>query len=392
MEDTGFKSTAGGAGEEKVVDLTRNLIVRRSDTDETEVARFIQGYLKSIGIDSEILACNPKTEQERYGVNLVASIGKGEGLMLAGHMDTVALGDETQWKHRQGEVVGDRLYGRGASDMKGGLASILTALSRVDLSNAKRRILLVFDADEEGYFTGANHLVADNRDIFEGVKYGILAETSDLKIKVMQKGLMGMRVVFRGTSAHASTPSDKVDSAIVKAAGFVSEATKLNEKFKDDGVFGKGTLIVGTIKGGTGENVVPNRCEVSVDRRIVTNETLEEAREQILSLVRDPRFGPDPIVLPGFEFKPYKLDMDSKVLKMLTEASGLEPVLGKGYAVSSGYTEAELFSTRAGVESAIYGPGSHEMAHQVGEYVNIGELLTATATFEKVIGRWVSGG
>ncbi len=343
---------------------------------EIEVARYISEVLEGIGISSKII---------RFGGNradIIAEVGEGEGLMLNGHMDTVPIGDSKQWNYNPyGQLSNGRLYGRGASDMKGGIAAMLSALSNSKLGSAKRRLAISFVADEEVAFAGSLLLLKEHKGFFDGVKYGIIGEPTDMKIEIAQKGIVDMTICFRGKAAHGSKPWLGVN-AIQKAAIFVTEYAKLADDFgiKDD-VLGKGTVNIGTINGGTAINVVPDSCTITVDRRIVPGETATLASRQISSLLR--RLGIRASVKIRSARPPFRINMDSKILKLLKEAHNSR--LGG----SAGYTEAELYKSYAGIDSVVFSPGVNAVIHKSNEYIRVADLNAASKVYGKIIDAWL---
>ena len=363
-----------------VLKLAQELIDIPSTSDkegEKGVADYISDYLRSCGIESRTF------EYRKGSANLVAEIGGKDRLMLNGHMDTVPVGDKKLWEHGlKAELLNGELYGRGASDMKGGIASILAAVSDIDFSKAANHgILLTFVADEEGKFTGSNWLLDNKKDIFNRVKYGIIAEPTDMRIQVAQKGIACMKISFHGKAAHSSAPQ-LGDSAILKAARFITALEELAKGFTvEDKILGRGTVNTGKIKGGTATNVVPDSCIINVDRRIVIGETPELAADQVKGLLRKMGINAE-VKLYGASA--FKLDKDSKIIEIMKRASG-----SKTYG-APWYTEAEIYKRKANIDCAVFGPGYSEAAHQANERVSVNNLEQCTEVFKRVITEWCS--
>ena len=369
-----------------VVELTKELIDIPSESKrdgEIGVARYIADYLKRIGLEPELIRFNSSN------ADVVLSIGSGEGLMLNGHMDTVPVGDPSLWTNgASAKVTEERAYGRGASDMKGGIACMLTALanSGIASSKAKRRLLVAFVAGEETNFEGSAFLLDNRMDLFEGVKYGIIGEASFtgsiMNMQTAQKGAMDIGITFRGKAAHGSRPW-LGDNAILKAIKFINSYQQLAENLKtEDKLLGKGSVNIGTINGGTASNVVPDTCMVEVDRRLVPGETAEEALGQVKSVLDT--LGISAEISVPVSRGAYKLRADSKILEIMKRVTG-ENFREIG---ATGYTEAELYNARAGIDSVVFGPGEKEIIHQADEYVPIKNLHEAANVYEKVIREW----
>ncbi len=369
-----------------VVELAKELIDIHSETlkdGEVNVAKYLVDFLEDLGFSPELI---------RFGsnnANVVASTGSGEGLMLNGHMDTVPWGDPSLWTHGvSAAIVGDKLYGRGASDMKGGLASMLAAVANLDIGRKKsiRRLLITLVAGEEVDFRGSTYLLDNHSAIFKGVKYGMIAEPtfsdSEMRMQIAQKGAMNIEMKFRGKAAHASRPWQG-DNAIVKAVRFIDEYLKLAEGFKvSDELLGKGTVNIGVISGGTAPNIVPDFCKLNIDRRLVPGETVKEAIDQVNSVLK--KLGISADISTPVAREAFRIEKDSKILEMVRRAAGS----GIKEFGSTGYTEAELYKAKAGIDSVVFGPGEMATAHQADEYVPIENLKKAEHVYENLLKEW----
>lgn len=363
----------------EVVEIAKELVNIESDSlkdGEKEVARYISDYLDGLEIDSQVFEFAPGR------ANVVAKIGKGQGLMLNGHIDTVPIGDLSLWKHGPGAIVKEgKLYGRGSADMKGGVAAILSSLKGIDFSKTKRSLLLVFVADEEVEGKGSNWLLSKKKELFGDVKYGIIAEPTNMKVQIAQKGALHLKVNVKGKSAHGSRPWEG-ENAIVGASKFISMLDELSKNLKkQDKLMGKGTFNVGMISGGVATNVVPESCTISIDRRIVPEESVDEAISQIKNLLAKLK------VKHSLEVKfakgSYSLPKESYIAKQVKDVSGSD------YTWSTGYTEAELYKNKGGIDSVVYGPGSLEVIHKPNEHVSIKDLEKSAAVYRKVVERWL---
>ncbi|EQD60675.1 acetylornithine deacetylase or succinyl-diaminopimelate desuccinylase [mine drainage metagenome] len=369
-----------------VVELTKELIDIPSESardGEVGVAKYVTDYLKGIGLEPELITFNSNN------ANVIVSIGSGEGLMFNGHMDTVPLGDPSLWTNGiSAAVIDDKVYGRGASDMKGGIACMLAALANLGIAKKqlKRRLLFTFVANEETDFRGSDYLLDNRKELFEGVKYGIIGEASFINSKInlqtAQKGAISLEVTFRGKAAHGSRPW-LGDNAIVKAARFITEYQKLADSFEvTDELLGKGTANISIVNGGNAINVVPDSCKVSIDRRIVPGETPELAIAQVKEVIK--RLGIEADVEMPVSRNAFRLADDSPIITIMKR------IIGEDFNTigATGYTEAELYKAKAGIDSVVFGPGEKEIIHQADEYVTIGNLRKTQEVYEKVITEW----
>jgi len=363
---------------EEVVELAKSLVGINSENppgNEKAIAFFIKDFLDDLGLETQLIEFG----KNRY--NLIASIGKKEGLMLNGHMDTVPIGNVESWKFDPlGEIKSGKLYGRGAVDMKGGLACVLAAAKNLvkEKVKFKKKLSLVFVGDEEVGLAGSKFIIENYKDALKDIKYGIIAEPTNFLITIAQKGLAEMEVKIKGKAAHGSSP-ELGDNAIYKACDVIQELRKLSEnlKKKKDTLLGSGTINVGKISGGTKVNVVPDYCEIEIDRRIIPGETPELAKKQVEKIVRKLKIkGEVKLLLSRL---PMKLSENSLLVKTLREIA--ETKL-KGAA---GYTEAELYYRGVGIECVVFGSGNPSLCHITNEYIKIDELKKGCAVFEKII-------
>ena len=280
------------------------------DRENKEIIEYIENYLKKIGFRTEY-----KTK------NLVMSIGKKAKLGFLGHTDTVEYIQE--FKNPFELTLKDEyLYGLGSCDMKGGIAAMLDAVSRIDFNNLKNGMKLYFTYDEEIGFSGVNELVKNKEDFPE---YMIFGEPTNNEIYTGHKGLIEYEIYFNGIKAHSSNP-DKGISANMNAVKFLYELNKFyNEKIKID-IEEKyeipyTTMNVGTMHGGSAKNSVPAYCEISIDFRIANKKHIKMITAQIEKLAKEYNAKVNIIEL----IEPFIDEIDflsnSKTTNFMTEAS-----------------------------------------------------------------------
>ncbi|MBI2543096.1 MAG: M20 family metallopeptidase [Candidatus Aenigmarchaeota archaeon] len=360
------------------VQLTQELVRINSENppgNEKEVAKYVYDFLDSLKIPVELI------EYDKGRFDVVASLGESNGLMMNSHMDTVPTGKIDDWKYDpfSGKIVGNKIYGRGTCDSKGNVATILSALKNSAKSQFRRKLVVAIVGDEEVGFKGSNYLIENRREVFKDVKYGIVAD-GDLELTIAQKGVIRLKVIFKGKAAHGSHPEKGVN-AITKATKFVEEINRLTDKLtvKKDTLLGRGTFNVGTISGGTKVNIVPDYCAVGLDRRLTYGETPAYAIGQIKDILKR-------LKLDGkieFDHEPrqaVKISENSEIVKIL-KASNLK--IGK----MSGYTEMELYYRKLGIECVTLGIGNYS-AHTTNEYVKIPTLKKVRYILENAIKKW----
>ena len=359
--------------------MTQELVRINSENppgNEKETAKYIYDFLDDLKFPVELV----KFGKNRF--NVVISIGERNGLMLNSHMDTVPIGRLENWKYDpfSGKIVNGKIYGRGSCDSKCNVAVILSAMEKFAKERFNRKLLITLVGDEEVGFAGSNYLIDKREDLFKDVKYGVISD-SDLDINVAQKGVIHLKLIFKGKAAHGSLP--KLGSnAITKATKFIQEVNRLSNKLtaKKDPVLGRGTINIGTISGGTKVNIVPDYCVVGLDRRLTYGESPSYAINQLNDILKRLQL----TAKIEFDHEPrsaVKIPENSEIVKVLKDIGNLK--IGK----MSGYTEMELYYRKLGIECVALGAGNNT-AHALNEYVKISDLKKGGYVFENLIKRW----
>ncbi len=308
-------------------------------------------------------------------------------LLLEAHADTVAVegmaGDPFAPVRR-----GGRLYGRGSCDAKGPMTAMLLAIRTVLQERGRPPATLHFVAtgDEESGAGGAQRLVADG---FRS-DAAIIGEPTDLRIVHAHKGAYRCRIIAPGRAAHSSDPS-LGSSAIARMARVVQALEgPLAERLaqRSHPLFGPPTVSVGTIRGGTQVNVVPDRCEIEVDRRTLPDEDratiAREFRDALDALAAtDPEF---PCVLEESEWYPaFEEDPAGPIAQQV--AAACRAVLGQAeFAAVPWAANAGIFR-QGGIPCVLFGPGSIRQAHTADEFVELAEVVRAAEVYAEVIRR-----
>jgi len=335
-------------------ELVRSLIELlsvRSDTPEGRKALFelVRSRLEEIGLTTVVGGAHDSPA-------MLASNGSG-GIAFAAHLDTVPAGDD--WTREDGEVEAGRVYGLGAADMKGGMAAMMAA-ARV-LREEEVPFTLLITTDEEELMTGAEFLA--KRPEVRRASGILVGEPTDLRVAWKEKGISRLTLTAHGVAAHASMPWNG-DNAIMRMASLLD---KLDPMLKvPEGPTDDLTLVVSTIRGGTRNNIVPDRCDAQLNARFPYPLTAKEVRERIMRTLEGESY--DMIMqyeLPAFETSP-----DTALIRELLDA-GADGIFAVPYA-----TEAAVYST-VNPLVAVCGPGSPNMAHTKDEYVERWQLERA---------------
>ena len=358
----------------------------------------VRAYCEQLGLTVDLTFNEAKTK-----ANLFVTVPAGEnadqinnGLVLSGHTDVVPV-DGQDWTSEPftATIRGDKLYGRGACDMKGFIACALTILPQaVQLSSSgqlRRPLHLALSFDEEVGCLGAPLILADLKARGITPDYCIVGEPTNMAMVVAHKGIAVYRCRVHGKSAHSSLIGQGVNaiSYASKLVGYVDTlAEELSTRDDNDALFTVpySTLSVGTIHGGTATNIVPNLCEFTFDYRNLPHMTQDDILAPIQAKVaelnaqmqaRAPETG---IELMQEESVPAMTDNNSAELQSLIAAlTGDDERHKVAYA-----TEGGQF-TNAGIPTIICGPGSIEQAHKADEYVELIEIERCDGFLQKLL-------
>ncbi|WP_343216244.1 ArgE/DapE family deacylase [Clostridium frigoris] len=354
--------------------------------NEILVAMAIAKKLRESGIESTIQSVGNNR------ANLVARIkglGHKKSLVFCGHMDTVSVG-EIPWEHEPfgAEEIGGRIYGRGSSDMKGGLAALIMAMIEVSKSGITLEGDLIFaaTAGEEVDCIGANTMVADGS--LSGAGAMIIAEPSGGEIFVTHKGALWLEVISYGKTAHGSMPEHGIN-AIDNMTCFINALhDKFKFKYKEDILLGGPTLNVATISGGVQANVVPDMCKLQIDIRTVPGQDNQEIISDIKVLLVEIQADSN----AKFDVKVFndkvalKNKSDDQFIKLAletaTELFGSE-YKGKGVTYC---TDASIFvpSFNNDLSVIVCGPGEETQAHKPNEYVVTSKYIDSIRLYKEI--------
>lgn len=312
-------------------------------------------------------------------------------LNINGHMDVVPVGSGWTVEPFGGAIYDGKIYGRGTTDMKGGIAAAVMAAIALRRSGVELRGDLVISAtpdEETGGEMGAGFLLANS---FVKGDAAIIAEGAELsEVSLAHKGALWMELKTIGKAAHASSP-DLGINAVTNMAKIILAIDGLAQELKTKrtptshlfyNVPGPVLTVGGTISGGVKTNVVPDSCVVTLDRRLLPEETMEEAEKQILSIVErltreDPRLKVE--VRTVLRVPPTLSSRDSNIaaaiIQSVAKVNGNSPRLMGTW----GFTDAHFFAQK--MPTVMYGPGISAKAHQTDEYVEIDHVLRVAKVF-----------
>lgn len=353
--------------------------------------QFIQDYLASYDVQSTLVH-----DETGRKANLYATIGPRDrgGVMLSGHTDVVPVKGQA-WTTNPFELTerDGLLYGRGACDMKGFIASCLAAVPVLTYCDLNIPVHLAFSYDEEVGCLGVRRLIEMMQGLSVRPAMAIIGEPTSMRLMIGHKGKRAYRVKVTGQSAHSAYPIEGVN-AVEYAAELVTEIRRIHAQFQQQGPFDSDyrvphtTLHVGVFNGGTVLNIVPNACQFDFEIRHLPEDDPEQIlqriqayAEQILIPVMratSPQAAIEFEVLsayPGLYTAP-----DAEVVQFVKGLLEPNTELSK---ISFG-TEGGLFSESLGIPAVVCGPGSILQAHKADEYLSLEQLAACDAMLAKL--------
>lgn len=389
--------------EQWVIKLCQDLVrIKSYSGKEADMAKRLREAFQELDFD-EVFT-------DGYGniMGLIQGKRDGKTILFDGHIDTVPVPDAAKWKHDPfgGELAGGKIFGRGASDMKGALSAMAGAAGffaedcRKDFAG---RICVAGVVHEE-CFEG---IAA--RQVSRRIKpdYVVIGEASELNLKKAQRGRAELVVETFGKSAHSANPQAGLN-AVYKMTGIIQRIREL--PVAKHSVLGQGIMELTDIKSSPypGASVVPDYCRVTYDRRLLVGESPESVLQPIAELLKTMR-EEDPELdvrasfavgseicytgekIAGERFFPGWLyeEADEFVQAALVglRGAGLDPALTQ----YSFCTNGSHYAGEAGIKTVGFGPSRENLAHTVDEYIEIEQLLKAAAGYYGILGAMLRG-
>lgn len=366
---------------EDVISLTRKLISFNTvnpEGNEEDIAIFVGELLIENGftIDYQQLAKHRLIVIAEKGLN-----GKMHPLVMTGHFDTVPLG-ENSWTEDpfSGTIKDGKIFGRGSSDMKGGLAAMICAAIRsFQESVTPGGIRLIFTAGEEPGCYGAKHLAKTGYDMGRACAIIVGEPTSNVPA-IGHKGALYLKVSASGKTAHSSMP-ELGENAIYKVARAITKIEKFKFQVDRDELHGFPTINVGLISGGKNLNSVPDHGEFTIDirstRKVIHSKILEQLSQEL---------GDDVTIRKLVDLPPVSTLETSPFVQVAYSVCGIDSekdVIRKSLPyMTDGAVLQQLYG---GVPTVILGPGQAEMAHQTDEFCYIDKIIEAVEIYKNII-------
>lgn len=379
--------------QQNLITFLRDLVAIPSlSGDERGVAERLKQEMERLGFDEVWI--------DRVG-NVVGRIGPGQGpkLLFDAHMDTIGVGDPKTWSHDPfgAEIKNGVLYGRGACDMKGALASMVYGAALLKQSGLPLAgdLYIVGVVQEEPCEGCAVRFLIEE----EGIRpdWVILGEPSNLHISRGHRGRIELCVTVKGRAAHASMPQYG-DNAVYSAARLIFALDLLAASLPEDPFLGKGTLAVTQIYNtGGSRNVIPDSCTLIIDRRLTLGETETKALAEIQGIVIREGVRAETRVVEhhftsytGFEstvpqrYPAWVLPEDHPLVQAAVwaarQVTGERPTIGRhNFSTDGAYTMGV-----AGIPTIGFGPGEESHAHAADEHIRLADCITAAHVYAQL--------
>jgi acetylornithine deacetylase len=372
-----------------VIDLCRELVAIDSvnpslvpgAAGEQAIAAMLADHMRRLGLDVHVREVAPGRPNV---VGVLEGRAPGRSLMFCGHIDTVGVaGMAAPFEPR---IRDGRLYGRGAQDMKAGVAAMVDAARLVAERGLDRgRLIVAAVVDEEYESIGADALAAEWH-----ADGAVVTEPTDLQVAVGHKGFAWLEVETIGRAAHGSRPLDGRD-AILRMGRILQRLEALDRELQSKPphpLMGTGSLHASIIEGGRELSSYPDRCRVLMERRTIAGEDGHTALEEVLAILRALRAADDEFeagAVLKFARPAYEVAPDHPLPRALV-ASAIDAGCVTATTGMSFWTDAAVLAG-AGVPSVLFGPGGAGL-HSVEEYVNVSEIVACRDALTGLARRW----
>jgi acetylornithine deacetylase len=381
------------------VDLLKSLVaipsvntmgqpVAGNEFGEARLTDYLADLLQQMGLTTR------RYEVEPGRTNLLARLDGtvpatrgGQLVVFAVHQDTVPVVGMTIDPFVP-KVQAGRLYGRGACDVKGGMAAMLAAVGRLAQQRPRGMptVVLACTVNEECGFTGARNLAElctrHDEIMPRRPDAAIVAEPTNLHVVVAHKGVVRWRCHARGVAGHSARP-EAGENAIYRMANALLEIERYQWKvvglLSAHPLCGHPTISVGTIHGGASVNTIPDQCTIEIDRRLCPQEKAEDARTHLVDYLAtrlDFELEHDAPFMEGMALSDEaNRELADHLASIVSRTVGSCDRMGVPYATDAAFLAA------AGVPTVVFGPGSIEQAHTKDEWIDLDQLKQATEIY-----------
>lgn len=381
--------------EKKLISICQDIVKRPSFSGkEKEVSKYLKNKMQELGFD--------EVNIDKYGsvIGHIKGENQGETILLDGHIDTVGVANKDEWTQNPfgAEIIDNKIYGRGTSDMKGAVSAMISAAAYFKEDNKFNGDIYVSCSVHEECFEGVS-----SREISKltNPDYVIIGEASSLNLKRGQRGRAEIIIETIGESSHSSSP-EVGKNAVYSMAKVINKIKKIKEK--EHKILGKGILELTDIisRPYPGASVIPDLCKVTYDRRTLVGENKESILEQIkneLETLKDKNpeleyriyfsegeedcWNDEKISAERF-FPAWLYDEDDdfvqKAVKGLKNAN-INPEISH----YSFCTNGSHYAGEKNIKTIGFGPSHEHLAHVVDEYIEVSQLTQACEGYYQII-------
>jgi acetylornithine deacetylase len=352
------------------------------DMPNLPVIELLANWFGDLGFNTQII---PLAQHGK--ANLMATLGAGDGgLVLAGHSDTVPY-DANRWQSDPFKLTekNGKLFGLGATDMKGFFPVILEAVKPFLDKPLKHPLIILATADEESSMNGARALAASGK---PQARYAVIGEPTELVPIRMHKGIMMEMIRVRGKSGHSSNPAlgtNALDTMTHVMKELMTLRGELQLKYRNSSFAVQSpTLNLGCIHGGDGANRICGECELHFDLRLLPGMDNAEVRNSIQRRLTPlaETSGTDIVFSSLFEgVEPFNEPADSELVKICEQLTG-------NSSNSVAFATEAPFMQQLGMQTVVLGPGSIDQAHQPDEFISIDQIEPAVKIVQALIQRF----
>jgi succinyl-diaminopimelate desuccinylase len=387
VDEAALEAASAAVDPDEVLAFARALIAAPSENPggtEDEAAAVASTILEAIG-------AAPRTVRSREGrPSVVAELGSDAGPSLAwnGHLDVVPAGSLDAWTNGPwaGDVVRGRLIGRGAVDMKGPVGAALAAGAALGRAGIELGGRLVYHlaADEELAGTHGTRVLWEAGLLDQDM--AVVGEPSELQIGLAQRGGAWVTLTAHGRAAHGSQPHRGVN-AITSMARYLLRLPEVLPDLEHP-LTGRPTVNAALIEGGSAPNVVPDRCVVDVDRRIVPGETDPDAVLAPFRALAEDLRREDPDLRVEAAIREWtdaaEGDPAAPIVRIARDAVAAERGRAPDLVGFTGITDARFYLNQASIPTIVLGPGSLTVAHTANESIDVEELVAGARAYARI--------
>ena len=344
-----------------------------SGAGEARIAAFVAEWMRAAGLEVVIQEAAPGRPNV---IGTRSGSGGGRSLMLNAHMDTVSVGGMADGLSPR--VEGNRLYGRGAYDMKASLAAAMLAVADLGHESLRGDVIVTAVVDEEYASVGTQAILREYT-----ADACVVTEPTGLDLVIAHKGFVWAEIETCGRAAHGSLPDIGID-AIAKMGPTLTSIAELDRSLRagpQHPLLKTGSLHASLIEGGSGLSTYPDRCLLQIERRTIPGETDVFIEQQLREMVGD-----SAELKIGITRQPFEIAPDADLVTMVQDVIAKHRGEPAGIAGAGGWMDSALISA-AGIPTVIYGPAG-EGAHADVEWVDLESVQTCCEIYTDFARSW----